>query len=119
MRVSRESLPAAALIAALALSACSGGQPAASPQAGAPDPARPLKLAFVTNNTSEFWKIAANGVHKYEAEGKVQVARAKGVDRRCRSGQPTLSGPVFGRGRAERHRWPAYQVRQEWQVRHQ
>ena len=32
-----------------------------------------LKLAFVTNNTSEFWKIAANGVHKYEAEGKVQV----------------------------------------------
>jgi ribose transport system substrate-binding protein len=73
MRVSRESLPAAALIAALALSACSGGQPAASPQAGAPDPARPLKLAFVTNNTSEFWKIAANGVHKYEAEGKVQV----------------------------------------------
>ena len=73
MRVSRQSLPAAALIAALALSACSGGQPAASPQAGAPDPARPLKLAFVTNNTSEFWKIAANGVHKYEAEGKVQV----------------------------------------------
>lgn len=65
--------PAAALVAALALSACSGGQPSASPQAGAPEPARPLKLAFVTNNTSEFWKIAANGVHKYEAEGKVQV----------------------------------------------
>ena len=73
MRVSRQSLPAAALIAAMALSACSGGQPAASPPAGAPEPARPLKLAFVTNNTSEFWKIAANGVHKYEAEGKVQV----------------------------------------------
>jgi len=32
-----------------------------------------LKLAFVTNNASEFWKIASNGVHKYEAEGKVQV----------------------------------------------
>jgi ribose transport system substrate-binding protein len=64
---------AAALIAAAALSACSGGQPAASPSAGAPDAGRPLKLAFITNNTSEFWKIAANGVHKYEAEGKVQV----------------------------------------------
>jgi ribose transport system substrate-binding protein len=32
-----------------------------------------LKLAFVTNNASEFWKIASNGVHKYEGEGKVQV----------------------------------------------
>src|SRR6267154_1797256 len=34
---------------------------------------KPLKLAFVTNNASEFWKIAAAGVHKYEDEGKVQV----------------------------------------------
>jgi len=32
-----------------------------------------VKLAFVTNNTSEFWKIAAAGIHKYEKEGKVQV----------------------------------------------
>jgi ribose transport system substrate-binding protein len=32
-----------------------------------------LKLAFITNNASEFWKIASNGVHKYENEGKVQV----------------------------------------------
>ena len=32
-----------------------------------------LKLAFVTNNASEFWKIAAAGVHKYEKEAKVQV----------------------------------------------
>src|SRR6478735_1662892 len=31
------------------------------------------KLAFVTNNASDFWKIAAAGVHKYEKEGKVQV----------------------------------------------
>ena len=35
--------------------------------------AKPLKLAFVTNNASEFWKIAAAGVRKYEGEGKVQV----------------------------------------------
>ncbi len=32
-----------------------------------------VKLAFVTNNTSEFWKMAAAGVRKYEAEGRVQV----------------------------------------------
>jgi ribose transport system substrate-binding protein len=32
-----------------------------------------LKLAFVTNNASEFWKIAAAGVHKYEKEAGVQV----------------------------------------------
>src|SRR5688572_25584553 len=36
-------------------------------------PAPAVKLAFVTNNASEFWKIAAAGVRKYEAEGKVQV----------------------------------------------
>ncbi len=38
----------------------------------AADPAN-LKLAFVTNNVSDFWKIAAAGVHKYEAEAGVQV----------------------------------------------
>jgi ribose transport system substrate-binding protein len=32
-----------------------------------------VKLAFVTNNASEFWKIAAAGVHKYEKEAGVQV----------------------------------------------
>jgi ribose transport system substrate-binding protein len=32
-----------------------------------------IKLAFVTNNASEFWKIAAAGVRKYEGEGRVQV----------------------------------------------
>src|SRR4051812_5724280 len=35
--------------------------------------AKVVKLAFVTNNASEFWKIAAAGVHKYEQEKKVQV----------------------------------------------
>jgi ribose transport system substrate-binding protein len=34
---------------------------------------KPLKLAFVTNNTSSFWQIASAGVHKYEQEAKVQV----------------------------------------------
>jgi len=32
-----------------------------------------VKLAFVTNNTSSFWQLAAAGVHKYEQEAKVQV----------------------------------------------
>jgi ribose transport system substrate-binding protein len=36
-------------------------------------PAKPVKLGFVTNNASEFWKIAAAGIHKYEKEAKVQV----------------------------------------------
>ena len=34
---------------------------------------KPLKLAFVTNNASEFWKIAAAGVHAYEKEANVKV----------------------------------------------
>ncbi|MDB5356897.1 MAG: ABC-type sugar transport system, periplasmic component [Phycisphaerales bacterium] len=33
----------------------------------------PVKLAFVTNNASDFWKIAAAGVHKYEQESGVHV----------------------------------------------
>jgi len=37
------------------------------------DSGKVLKLAFVTNNSSEFWKIAAAGVHKYENEGKTQI----------------------------------------------
>jgi ribose transport system substrate-binding protein len=36
-------------------------------------PPKAVKLAFVTNNASEFWKIAAAGLHRYEQEGKVQV----------------------------------------------
>jgi ribose transport system substrate-binding protein len=32
-----------------------------------------VKLAFVTNNASQFWKIAEAGLRKYEKEGKVQV----------------------------------------------
>ena len=50
--------------ALIALAGCRGGDDQS---------AKIVKLAFVTNNTSEFWKIAANGVHKYEREGKVQV----------------------------------------------
>ena len=41
--------------------------------AGAGGEAKLVKLAFVTNNPSEFWKIASAGIHKYEQESKVQV----------------------------------------------
>src|SRR3954470_5805749 len=49
---------------------CDRGKPA-SP--GASGSGANVKLAFVTNNASEFWKIAAAGVHKYENEAGVQV----------------------------------------------
>ena len=52
------------------LMACTACTPRDGGGSGA---ARTVKLAFVTNNASEFWKIAAAGVRKYEAEGKVQV----------------------------------------------
>jgi ribose transport system substrate-binding protein len=60
-------------VLALAMATLAGGCGRGS-NAPAPDQsAKVVKLAFVTNNTSEFWKIAANGVHKYEREGNVQV----------------------------------------------
>jgi ribose transport system substrate-binding protein len=63
--------------AALAF-ACNKSEPApgGSAQTGSPaEPSAPkiVKLAFVTNNASEFWKIAQAGVRKYEQESKVQV----------------------------------------------
>jgi ribose transport system substrate-binding protein len=65
-----ERASAAWILGGLLLGALSGGA-CSSQKDGAP--AAPVKLAFVTNNASEFWKIAAAGVRKYEAEGKVQV----------------------------------------------
>jgi ribose transport system substrate-binding protein len=55
---------AAALVIAVASAGCNRGEIAT---------AKVVKLAFVTNNSSEFWKIAAAGVHKYEQESKIQV----------------------------------------------
>jgi ribose transport system substrate-binding protein len=46
--------------------------PSGSGSSAAPEQ-KMVKLAFITNNTSEFWKIAAAGIHKYEKEGNVQV----------------------------------------------
>jgi ribose transport system substrate-binding protein len=61
------------VIFALAVGLGAGCHRSASPAGAGGDEAKPLKLAFVTNNTSEFWKIAGAGIHKYEREAKVQV----------------------------------------------
>ncbi len=49
-----------------------GGDKAAADKSGAA-PTKVIKLAFVTNTVSDFWKIAMAGIHKYEKENKVQV----------------------------------------------
>lgn len=59
-------------------SGCSKNEEQGAKPAGSAEPIEAktdkiVKLAFVTNNASEFWKIAAAGVHKYEKESKVQV----------------------------------------------
>ena len=61
------------IVLALAVGLGAGCHRSASPGGAGGDEAKPLKLAFVTNNTSEFWKIAGAGIHKYEREAKVQV----------------------------------------------
>jgi ribose transport system substrate-binding protein len=59
------TIGSALLIACLGLAGCNRGQKAGG--------GKLVKLGFVTNNASEFWKIASAGVRKYELEGKVQV----------------------------------------------
>ncbi len=46
---------------------------AAASSSGAATGSKVVKLAFVTNNPSQFWKIAEAGLRKYEKEAKVQV----------------------------------------------
>jgi ribose transport system substrate-binding protein len=49
-----------------------GGAAGASSGAPAAE-AKIVKLGFVTNNPSQFWKIAEAGLRKYEKEAKIQV----------------------------------------------
>jgi ribose transport system substrate-binding protein len=56
----------------LAASLSCNKTPSSSGGSAAPEQ-KLVKLAFITNNTSEFWKIAGAGIHKYEKEAKVQV----------------------------------------------
>ncbi len=62
----------------LALFACNNekAKPSATEGAASAAPAaeaKVVKLAFVTNNPSQFWKIAEAGLKKYEKEAKIQV----------------------------------------------
>jgi ribose transport system substrate-binding protein len=69
------ALVATSLLAVLALAGCNKkteGTPGGSTE-GADTKPKIVKIAFVTNNASEFWKIAHAGVRKYEQESKIQV----------------------------------------------
>jgi ribose transport system substrate-binding protein len=65
------------MLATLSLTALGGCDDSkkASAAGGAPSAAEAkiVKLAFVTNNPSQFWKIAEAGLRKYEKEAKIQV----------------------------------------------
>jgi ribose transport system substrate-binding protein len=50
-----------------------GGGGAATTTASGSGSGKPVQLAFVTNNPSDFWKIAAAGVRKFEKESGVTV----------------------------------------------
>lgn len=75
--LTRRSLVAAIALTPTILSGCSKDEAAnAGAESGEATKAAPpeiVKLAFVTNNASQFWKIAEAGVKKYEKEGKVQI----------------------------------------------
>jgi ribose transport system substrate-binding protein len=53
--------------------ASKGGTAGAASGSPAGGEAKIVKLAFVTNNPSQFWKIAEAGLRKYEKEAKIQV----------------------------------------------
>lgn len=63
---------AIAALPLLLLSACNN-KAGASASGNAPAEGKIVKLAFVTNNPSQFWKIAEAGLRKYEKEAKIQV----------------------------------------------
>lgn len=77
IRLSTLATGFAGIVLTLAMTACGGDQPAATaaPAVGVSEakvhqvPAgTALKFAFITNNSSEFWKIAQKGVEKANAE---------------------------------------------------
>ena len=53
---------------AVCLSSCGKKQVAQQPNLAVPGPAKQVRVAFVTNNVSDFWKIAQAGVKKGEKE---------------------------------------------------
>lgn len=75
------TLALALCLAAAAVSGCNresgsnngGGNNSGGASTATTQNASDRKFAFVTNNASDFWKIAAAGVHKYEKEAGVTV----------------------------------------------
>ncbi|HVJ17239.1 MAG TPA: sugar-binding protein [Polyangiaceae bacterium] len=67
----RRALVALPLLAAFGCNAKESASGAAS--SATPTSDKVVKLAFVTNNPSQFWKIAEAGLKKYEKEAKIQV----------------------------------------------
>ena len=57
-----------AVVLAAGWAGCKKSEPGAAAPAAAPGAAKPLKFAFVTNNSSDFWNIAEKGVRKAEKE---------------------------------------------------
>jgi ribose transport system substrate-binding protein len=64
---------AIAALPLLLLSACNNSKAGASASGAPAAEGKIVKLAFVTNNPSQFWKIAEAGLRKYEKEAKIQV----------------------------------------------
>lgn len=62
-----------AVVLAAGWAGCKKSEPGAAAPAAEPGAAKPLKFAFVTNNSSDFWNIAEKGVRKAEKDLGVQA----------------------------------------------
>jgi ribose transport system substrate-binding protein len=75
-RAKQNPILVAAALFALALLGCNSAKKSGADASASGAPvaeAKVVKLAFVTNNPSQFWKLAHAGIKKYEKETKVQV----------------------------------------------
>ena len=63
-----------AIVLAAGWAGCKKSEPGAAAPAAEPGAAKPLKFAFVTNNSSDFWNIAEKGVRKAEKELGIQAS---------------------------------------------
>jgi ribose transport system substrate-binding protein len=72
-RTKRKLVQALAAVPLLLLLACNTAKKDGAAASSSAAEGRIVKLAFVTNNASQFWKIAEAGLRKYEKEAKVQV----------------------------------------------
>jgi len=87
-------------VAVLGVIACVGLAGAMTGCKDKPDASggKPVRLAFVTNNASEFWKIAAAGVNKYQKEAKIQVDVKMPADGKTPAEQNTIIETLTSQG---------------------